>query len=297
MAIAPPLTDALHATARRGVVALARVAAVLGLLALAACGGIVIKPEPVLPRALVVAMPARVGLVLPAETRKYVHSESRWGVDWKVDLGSGHEKLAPRLFQTEFSDVQVFDSVDAARRARDLKAIFELRIENYSFNTQRETGRYYAVTIRYRLNLYAPDGNLADSYTFTGYGTSLAGSMASEKPLAAATLAAMRDAAAKFLVQFPDQPAGRTLAKNEPVVAEALAAGGAGGSGVGRVRDIIEPVPIEESDAAGAAIAPSQPPASPPVPAAAPASAASPAASASPARQPWRAELLPDGTR
>lgn len=220
---------------------LARLALVLSLLVLAACGGIAIKPEPVLPRALVVPMATRIGLVLPAETRKFVHSETRWGVDWKIELGPGHERLAPRLFQAAFRDVQMFEDVDAARRARDLKAIFELKIENYSFNTQRETGRHYAVTIRYRLNLYAPDGALADSYTFTGYGTSLAGGMASNKPLAAATLAAMRDAAAKFLVQFPEQTAGRTLSKNEPVAAEALA----GGSG--RVRDIIEVVPIDET--------------------------------------------------
>jgi len=252
---------------------LARLALVLSLLVLAACGGIAIKPEPVLPRALVVPMATRIGLVLPAETRKFVHSETRWGVDWKIELGPGHERLAPRLFQAAFRDVQMFDDVDAARRARDLKAIFELKIENYSFNTQRETGRHYAVTIRYRLNLYAPDGALADSYTFTGYGTSLAGGMASNKPLAAATLAAMRDAAAKFLVQFPEQTAGRTLAKNEPVAAEALA----GGSG--RVRDIIEVVPIDETGPDGMPVR--LPPPTTTAAAAVPAAAASVPAAAS----------------
>jgi hypothetical protein len=197
----------------------------------------------VLPKALVVQMPARVGLVLDPDMRRFVHEESRWGVDWKVELGPAYEVLAPRVFQAAFADVKIFDDLEAARRADGLKAIFLLKLEQYSFTTQRETGRYFAVTMRYRLNLYSPDAGLVDSYTFTGYGTALAGSMSGNAPLAQATVAAMRDAAAKFLVQFPDQPAGKLLAKNEAVVAEQVA-GGTGGVGV---RDPIEAVPIEES--------------------------------------------------
>src|SRR5262249_10501897 len=81
-------------------------------------------------------------------------------------------------------------------------------------------GRYYAVTIRYRINLYSPQGEKVDSYTLTGYGNSLAQGMSGGKPLAQATAGAMRDAAAKFLVQFPEQPAGQQLARNDVIVAE-----------------------------------------------------------------------------
>jgi hypothetical protein len=62
---------------------------------------------------------------------------------------------------------------------------------------------------------------MLDSYTLTGYGNALAGSMSPEGPLTRATLAAMRDAAAKFLVQFPDQPAALRLAQNEALAPEA----------------------------------------------------------------------------
>ena len=70
----------------------------------------------------------------------------------------------------------------------------------------------------------------------------------------------MRDAAAKFLVQFPELPAGRRLAQNQPLELEKVA--DAGG---------IDAVPIDDPDnevQAATHTAPAQP-----VPAAAPAPA------------------------
>jgi hypothetical protein len=211
------------------------------LLAVAGCGGVQIKPEPILPKALINPMPAKVGLVLGTDMSELHHKETRWGVGWDVNLGAGHVRLARDLFAAEFDEVVEFSDLASARGASDLKAIFEPRIEQYSFATARETGgRHYAVTIRYRINLYAPDGALADSYTLTGYGSALAKGMSSGAPLKIASLAAMRDAAAKFLVQFPDQPAGKRLASNEPVVVERASANAASGP------DSIEAVPIYE---------------------------------------------------
>jgi hypothetical protein len=218
-----------------------RLIAVASLTAtLAACGGVQIKPATVLPKPLIVTMPAHVGLVVPAETRNYTHSETRWGVDWTVQLGEGHRNLMLEVLKDEFSEVREYKDMEQARTAPDLKAIFEPIIENYSFVTARETGgRYYAVTIRYRINVYSPAGEKVDSLTLTGYGNALAKGITSGKPLQMASVSAMRDAAAKFLVQFPDQSVGGRLARNEAVTVDAkVASSDAGG---------IETVPIEES--------------------------------------------------
>jgi hypothetical protein len=225
------------------------------VVALGACGGVQIKPEPSLPKPLVQTIPARVGLVFPGDMKNFQHSETRWGVDWTIALGGGHTSLMRDIFKAEFDQVQEFADLDAAKAAPGLKAVFEPRIEQYSFVTARETGgRYYAVTIRYRINLYTPTGEQADTFTLTGYGNALAKGMSSGKPLEFASIAAMRDAAAKFLVQFPDQPAGAQLAKNEAVVVEKVAsADGTTGS------DVIETVPIEEPKAADATAAPATP--------------------------------------
>ncbi len=220
--------------------------AALGLAAaglLSACGDISIKPHAALPKPLIVPLPATVGLIIPADTRRYVDKETRYGIEWKVDLGPGEVQHQREMFADLFQHVEEFKDIDTARGARNLKALFETRIDQYSFVTARETGgRYYAVTIQYRINLFTPGGEKVDSYTLTGYGNALAEGMSGERPLTLATLGAMRDAAAKFLVQFPDQPAGRQLARNEALVADKPAA---------QLETAeIEAVPIEE-DAPG----------------------------------------------
>jgi hypothetical protein len=219
----------------------ARITAIAGVTAaLAACGGVQIKPDAALPKPLVVTLPAHIGLVIPAETRHYAHNETRWGVDWTVQLGDGHRNLMLQVLKDEFSDVHEYKDLEEARAAPGLKAIFEPIIENYSFVTARETGgRYYAVTIRYRINVYSPAGEKVDSLTLTGYGNALAKGISSGKPLQLASISAMRDAAAKFLVQFPEQSIGERLARNEAVTMDTkVASSDAGG---------IETVPIEET--------------------------------------------------
>jgi hypothetical protein len=214
----------------------------LGVLTavLAACSDVSIKPEAHLPKPLITPMPAAVGLIIPVETRKYLDQETRFGIDWKVDLGPGEVKLMRDTFADLFQHVAEFKDLESAQAAKDLQALFETRVDQYSFVTSRETGgRYFAVTIKYRINLYTPQGEKVDSYTLTGYGNSLAMGMSGGKPLTQATVAAMRDAAAKFLVQFPDQLPAQQLARNEAVAADKPTASAEAA--------LIEAVPIDEA--------------------------------------------------
>jgi len=211
-------------------------------VALAACGGVRIKPDPAIPKALIEPLPADVGLIIPGDMRNFKHSETRWGTDWNIDLGGGHTHLVRDMFKAAFRNAYEFSDLDAAKKATGLKALFEPRIEQYSFATARETGgNYYAVTVRYRINMYTPAGELADSYTLTGYGNARAKGMSSGRPLDAASVSAMRDAAAKFLVQFPAQPAGQKLARDEAVTVEPKTTTAAAADAAG-----IEAVPVEE---------------------------------------------------
>ena len=239
----------------------------LGLLAgLGGCGNVHVKPQPVLPRALIVPLPTRVALVVPKDVRGYIHKETRWGVDWDVDLGTGHRLLLHYLFAAQFREVVESVDLDAARKLEGVRAIFEPHIDQFAFTTSRETGRYYAVTIRYRIDVYTSAGELTDSYALTGYGNCLASRIGSARPLEVATASAMRDAAAKFLVQFPELAAGKHLAHDEALVAEKPALDASE----------IAAVPIEAADGGppvpAASDAPSpQPGPSQPAPAAAPA--------------------------
>jgi hypothetical protein len=213
-------------------------AAVTALLA--ACSDVSIKPEAHLPKPLITPLPASVGLIIPVETRRYLDRETRFGIDWKVDLGPGETQLMRDTFTDLFQHVTEFEDLESAKAAKDLQALFETRVDQYSFVTSRETGgRYYAVTMKYRINLYTPQGEKVDSYTLTGYGNSLAMGMSGGKPLTQATVAAMRDAAAKFLVQFPDQPPAQQLAHSQAVIADKPTLSAEAAS--------IEAVPIDEA--------------------------------------------------
>jgi hypothetical protein len=212
------------------------------LIVLAGCGGVTIAPTPSLPKALVTKIEAKVGVVIPADQRNFVHSETRGGVPWTITLGPGHQQYARAVHAAGFREVLEFPDLDAARAAAGLAAILEPRIEQYSFATARETGgEYVAVTIRYRIKLYAPDGGLVDSFTLTGYGSAEAKGMSGGEPLSVATRGAMRDAAAKFLTQFPAQAVAKQMARGEALVAAVLPAAGVALAGGG---DLIETVPV-----------------------------------------------------
>ncbi len=202
--------------------------AVLGVVAFASgCGNMQIAPQPVFPKALIEPMPATVGLVLPAEQRDFRHEETRSGTTWAVLLGSAQQHFARTVMGVLFREVREFPAASAATLDPQVQAVFEPHIEQYSFATAQETGgEYVAVTIRYRIEVTAPDGGVHDTLTLTGYGTSSTSSLGfdAKGPMDQATRAAMRDAAAKFMVQFGDLPLAATLAKGERVTGDGVAA-------------------------------------------------------------------------
>jgi hypothetical protein len=200
----------------------------LGLLCLAVsgCGAIQVKPALSIPRALIKPIDMEVGVYYSPEYRKFEHRETRWGSDWKIALGEEHVRMTDNLFAQAFTKTTRLDKFPTEGASAPVKAIIEPRIEQYSFITPRDTGgEFYAVTIKYRLNLDTPSGAPIDSYQFTGYGTAESGGMSAEKPMMAATVVAMRDAAAKFLVQFSEQPAVKRLALGEAVLVAEIGQG------------------------------------------------------------------------
>jgi hypothetical protein len=166
-----------------------------------------------IPPPLVVKIPIGVALFVPAEFANYVHKEERWSTKWHVDLGKAQADGITRLMNAMFERVVPVDSVNAGTQVPGgVAAILEPSIEEYAFVTPRDAGSpFYAVSIKYRVNVYLPDGKLADSWGFTGYGTSPSQGLSSEAPLSTATALAMRDAGAKLAVEFREQAVMRGL--------------------------------------------------------------------------------------
>jgi hypothetical protein len=212
-----------------------RIAGILAVVLLLAGCGVRMRPDYQMPQPLLQPMNAKVGLLLDSTLRGYVHEETRGGGTWKIDLGHGHERLFRDVFKASFQPLQVFNDIEAAR-AQGMLAIFDPVIEEYSFVTANETSSaYWAVTIRYRIEVLDPAGTPVDTFKLSGYGSAF-GQRGAEASLLAATRAAMRDAAAKFLVQMPRQALAQKLMAGQPLsVADKAQV----------AVDVIETVPID----------------------------------------------------
>jgi hypothetical protein len=179
---------------------------------LSACFPIKFEAEMNLPEPLIVKMPFTVALHVPPEFSSFVQKEKRWSVNWEVSLGKAQTEGFTQLLNAMFERVIVVDSIDAATRAGPVRAILEPTIEEYAFVTPRDAGSsFFAVSIKYRMGIYTPEGRLADSWAFTGYGSAPTAGMSDQESLQRATSLALRDAAAKLAVEFRDQEIVREL--------------------------------------------------------------------------------------
>lgn len=264
----------LHAR-RRQLTAAAACSLGAALVLLAGCGPVQLVASANIPQPLVVKIPIGVALFMPTEFSTYVHKEERWSTTWHVDLGKAQTDGITRLMNAMFERVVAVDSVNAGTQVPGgVAAILEPSIEEYAFVTPRDAGSpFYAVSIKYRVNVYLPDGKLADSWGFTGYGTSPSQGLSSEAPLSTATALAMRDAGAKLAVEFREQAVVRGLLPESPMADSPPPP--ATSAAPGATPEVKTELPLESKDA---------PP--PPVPAVVP---------ATPAPKP--AEPAPDSTQ
>ena len=183
------------------------------LVVLAGCGPVTLVATARIPQPLVMKIPVAVALFMPQEFMQYVHKEERWGTDWNIEIGKAQADAMSQLLNAMFENVIAVDSLNAGSAlGSGVAAILEPSVEEYAFVTPRDAGSpFFAVSIKYRVNVYSPDGKLADSWGFTGYGTSPAGGLSNTEPLQNATALAMRDAGAKLAVEFRDQAIVRGL--------------------------------------------------------------------------------------
>jgi hypothetical protein len=246
---------------------------VLVLLLAAGCAKVIMRPEGDLPKPLIVQTPAKVAVVVTPETANFTHKESRASVDYEAQLGAAHKHMVEEIFKSEFVDAKLFESVDAARLEPGVLAIFEPRIEQYSFANAKETGGVYcAVTIRYQIVIYAPSGEVVDTLSLTGYGSGPAPKIGNgEEELAIAAFAAMRDAAAKFLTQFQGLDVAKPLLTSQALQPKTQPLPGSPEAAAIAAEMSIETVPINDAPVAQTAATSSPAPASAPAPVPAPA--------------------------
>jgi hypothetical protein len=188
----------------------------LALLALlAGCGTTEFEARPTIPTPLVEKIPVVIGVYMAPEYREKVYREEREGADVAIALGKGQSEGFMRLMDAMFLRVVPVTSTDAgARTDPEIRGVLEPVLEDVAFVTPTDSGAdVYAVSLKYRVNGYKPDGQFTDSWTFTGYGAAAVDNLLGigTDALQKATQLAMRDAGARLATELHEQAIVRGL--------------------------------------------------------------------------------------
>ena len=187
------------------------------LALLAACAPTRFETQSDLPMPLIEKIPVVVGVHLPLEFTTKVYQEKReaGGGEYVIGLGKAQSAGFMRVMNAMFERVVPVASPQAAAATDPaIRGVLEPVLEDYAFVTPADSGTSsYAASLRYTIRLYSPQGELAESWTFTGYGTQVVGQIPGkgDEALAMATRLAMRDAGAKLAAEFREQAIARGL--------------------------------------------------------------------------------------
>jgi hypothetical protein len=196
------------------------------LALLAGCGTTEFEVRPAIPTPLVDRIPVVIGVYMAPEFREKVYREEREGSDVAIALGKGQAEGFMRLMDAMFLRAVPVASTDAgARTDPAIRGVLEPVLEDVAFVTPSDSGAdVYAVSLKYRISGYRPDGQFTESWTFTGYGAAAVGNMLGigTDALQKATQLAMRDAGARLATELREQAIVRGLlsADSTPPVTE-----------------------------------------------------------------------------
>lgn len=212
-----PVTHRVSTWRRR---AMARVVVLAALAAggAAGCGPTRFETTTEVPPPLIEKIPVTVGVHLPLEFREQVYEEKRargGGGEYSIGLGKAQSAGFMRVMEAMFARVVPLSSPAAAARTDpEIRGVLVPTLDDFAFITPLDSGtQLYAASLKYTVRLYSPTGELAESWTFTGYGSQPASAFPgkSDDALRAATRLAMRDAAAKLAAEFREQAIARGL--------------------------------------------------------------------------------------
>lgn len=171
------------------------------------------------PLPLIERLPLRVALYYPPALKDYVHTEqSDADVDWTIRLGGANTRMFDAVFDSLFTVTQQVSGRElAAREMPGHDALISPGIEAVELALPRTSGSdYYAVWIRYVLDVYDRDGRLIVRWPVSAYGQSGMSGQSGREAMQRAVLLALRDAEASIAIGFDRQPAIRERLLGDP---------------------------------------------------------------------------------
>jgi hypothetical protein len=182
---------------------ISRFLSVLGLLAFTSSGcNTVVHISKRFPSPVVEPLPVDIGVYYDEDFRSYQYRSK--GEKWVVPIGPASVALFNRVFTAMFERaVPVENQPSSPGRLPEFDALIQPEIKGYEFLLPAASGSdFYQVSIEYRMNLYASNGEVIDRWSITGWGWSRSKFWRAGEALAEATTVAMRDAAAAMIINF-----------------------------------------------------------------------------------------------
>ncbi len=183
---------------------------------LSACGAneVVVKgqfPQPVLEK-----LPVTLGVYYNPEFRNHEffdRSTTRGESDWIVRTGDAQTQMYDTLLGGMFERVIYLNELPREDRvdsvgAEKVDAVLVPHVDELQYSIPRHTKiNVFEIWMRYRYELYSPEGVVLADWTMTSYGkTPTAFQRSAEAAVNLAAIVALRDAGANFAVNFSGVP-------------------------------------------------------------------------------------------
>ena len=192
-----PPTDTILQAIRQ---ATTRLQLLLVLLLLSGCAGQVIVSQE-FPEPIAVPLPQRVGVYYNPEFLGYNYSDEDSRI--KFELGSKQRSLFGKVFDAMFLQAIPLSNVDATTSGFNVDLVIEPMLQEFAFLSPIETATdFYAVSLKYQIRIYSPDGAIVGYWPLVAFGKSRTRLVNKNESLGDATTMALRDVAAAMVSQF-----------------------------------------------------------------------------------------------
>ncbi len=185
------------------------------VLLLGACANNVVVhgsfPTPVLEK-----LPYTLGVYYDPDFRNHEFFEeatSREETDWRVKTGEAQVQMYNTLLPGMFEKIVILNDLPrrdrvAAVAEEQVDAVLVPHVAELQYSIPNHTKiNVFEIWMRYRYELYAPDGELLADWTMTSYGkTPTAFLQSAEAAVNLAAVVALRDAGANFALNFTRVP-------------------------------------------------------------------------------------------
>ncbi|MEO0423818.1 MAG: hypothetical protein AAF184_15880 [Pseudomonadota bacterium] len=156
------------------------------------------------PTPLMAALPVTIGVYYEEDFRNFLYIEKLlYGPEINVELGEANVNMFDRMVDSVFSAHVPLDEP----RGDGVDAIIAPSVDEYAFLTPDQSGvDFYSVSIRYKVDLLSPSGDVLDSWKVDSYGRTRATGLVGTNSLSQANEEALRDAAAVLALDLQKRP-------------------------------------------------------------------------------------------